>query len=85
MPDFEKLFAIPADHELEQVRSRSRGGAITGIYWTHDQYDPSGRLVARFESFDERNSGTRRTGWRKYSSDGALLDECRPLWPDKAA
>ena len=44
MPDFEKLFAIPADHELEQVRSRSRGGAIMGIYWTHSiRLDDSSR------------------------------------------
>src|ERR1044071_5711119 len=83
MPDFEKLFEVPTDHDLEEVRSKSRAGVITGIYWTHDLYDPHGQFIARFESFDERHFEQRRTGWRKFAADGALVEKRSPLWPGK--
>ncbi len=56
VPNFEAVFRIPAMHRLLAVRSRSRGGAVQGIYWEHEEYDPAGTLVARYQSFDETNA-----------------------------
>ena len=72
IPNFEAIFGVAADHRLEQVRSRSRGGALRGTFWNHEEYDADGRLVARYESFQELDSaaGTSRSGWVKYDADG---------------
>ncbi len=79
IPNFEAIFGVAADHRLEQVRSRSRGGALRGTFWTHEEYDADGRLVARYESFHEFDSaaGTSRSGWVKYDADGWVVDEGR--------
>jgi hypothetical protein len=79
IPNFEAIFGVAADHRLEQVRSRSRGGALRGTFWTHEEYDADGRLVARYESFREFDAaaGTSRNGWVKYDADGWVVDEGR--------
>jgi hypothetical protein len=79
IPNFEAIFGVAADHRLEQVRSRSRGGALHGTFWNHEEYDADGRLVARYESFQEFDAaaGTSRSGWVKYDADGWVVDEGR--------
>src|SRR5215211_5302104 len=79
IPNFEAIFGVAADHRLDQVRSRSRGGAVHGTFWNHEEYDADGRLVARYESFQEVDSaaGTSRSGWVKYDADGWVVDEGR--------
>jgi hypothetical protein len=72
---FEAIFEIPEDHQLIQVRSKRRGGLLSAEYWGHDEYDANGRLVARYESFEEWNTetGASRSGWHKYDETGQLL------------
>ena len=78
-PNFEAIFGVPPEHRLEQVRSRSRAGLVRGTAWEHEEYDPQGRLVARYESFQEVDAatGTARSGWVKYDADGWAVDEGR--------
>lgn len=74
---FEAVFGVPPTHRLLAVRSRSRAGIVAGTFWDHEEYDGLGRLVARYQSFDERDpqSGMRRSGWRKYDLLGRLVTE----------
>ncbi|HEX2552915.1 MAG TPA: hypothetical protein VHL98_04385 [Microvirga sp.] len=74
VPNFEAVFGIPATHRLLAVRSRSRGGPVSGQYWEHEEYDASGARVGRYESFEEVTaSGARRSGWRKFDPAGSLV------------
>ena len=74
--NFENIFRIPASHRLLAVRSRSRGGLFSAVYWEHEEYDGDGRLICRYKSFDEVSpAGPRRSGWRKYDGAGRLIDE----------
>jgi hypothetical protein len=75
--NFEAVFGVPPTHQLVAVRSRSRAGIVAGTFWDHEEYDVLGRLVGRYESFDERNpqTGARRSGWRKYDIVGRLVAE----------
>jgi hypothetical protein len=75
--NFEAIFAVPSTHRLLVVRSRSRAGIVAGTFWDHEEYDALGRLVGRYQSFDERDprSGIRRSGWRKYDLVGRLVAE----------
>ena len=51
--NFESIFRIPASHRLLVVRSRTRGGLFSAVYWEHEEYDAAGRLICRYKSFDE--------------------------------
>ena len=74
--NFEAIFRIPVTHRLLVVRSRSRGGLWSGVYWEHEEYDPRGMQIARYESFVESDqAGVRRSGWRKYDATGRLIEE----------
>ena len=75
--NFEAIFRVPPTHRLVAVRSRSRAGIVAGTFWEHEEYDALGRLVARYESFEETNphSNVRRSGWRKYDVVGRLVAE----------
>ena len=74
-PTFEVLFAIPDHHRLVLVRSRACGGVLQGTYWTHEEVDPSGFVVARYETYEERDGkGHLQCGWRKYDRQGHLVD-----------
>ena len=78
---FEVLFEIPPHHRLVQVRSRSRGGLVSGTYWEHEEYDAGGRLVARFESFVEAGpDGHRESGWSKYDPSERLVGSGALAW-----
>jgi hypothetical protein len=78
--NFEALFRIPVTHRLLVVRWRSRGGLWSGVYWEHEEYDPQGGKIARYESFAESHqAGVRRSGWRKYDPAGRLVEEGE--WP----
>jgi hypothetical protein len=72
---FEALLEIPQHHRLVQVRSRSRGGLMRGTFWEHEEYDPSGVLIARFSSFEETDpTGCTVRGCKKYDAAGQLVD-----------
>ncbi len=75
--NFEAVFGVPPQHRLIAVRSKSRAGIVSGTSWDHEEYDVLGRLIARYESFDERNpqTGARRSGWRRYDILGRLVAE----------
>jgi hypothetical protein len=74
--NFEAVFHIPSTHYLLVVRSRSRGGLLSGVYWEHEEYDTSGALIARYKSFSESDaSRVCRSGWRKYDLAGRLIRE----------
>jgi hypothetical protein len=70
---FESLLKIPETHRLVPVRSRSRGGTDSAVYWEFEEYDQTGRLVARYETFDERSAGSRHKGCRKFDGEGHLI------------
>jgi hypothetical protein len=66
VPNFEALYEVPSTHRLVPIRSRSRGGLERAEYWTHEEYDLTGCLVARYESFEEVDAaGETRSGWCK--------------------
>ena len=74
-PTFELLFGVPPHHCLWLVRSRGRGGSMWGEYWTHEEVDSSGTIIARYESYDEVDArGQVRCGWRKYDASGHLVE-----------
>jgi hypothetical protein len=74
--NFESVFRIPTSHRLLVVRSRSRGGLFSAVYWEHEEYDGDGRLICRYKSFDEVGpAGFRRSGWCKYDGAGRLIDK----------
>jgi hypothetical protein len=74
--NFEALFRVPPTHRLLTVRSRSRGGLLRAVYWEHEEYDTTGRQIARYKCFDERDqTGVRASGWRKYDLEGRLVQE----------
>jgi hypothetical protein len=72
--NFEAIFQIPPTHRLLVVRSRSRSGLFSAVYWEHEQYDAGGRLISRYTSFEEiEPAGRNRSGWRRYDAAGKLL------------
>ena len=74
LPNFEALFGIPPHHRLWLVRSRGRGGPMWGEYWTHEEVDLNGTVVARYECHEEVDSaGQVQRGWRKYDASGCLI------------
>ncbi len=74
VPNFEAVFQVPSTHRLLLVRSRSRGGLDPGVYWGHEEYCSAGRLLARYECFEEVSAaGERRCGWRKFDETGQLI------------
>ena len=74
--NFEAIFRVPSAHSLLVVRSRSRGGLLSGVYWEHEEYDTTGALIARYQSFSEsRDGGVRQSGWRKFDLAGRLIAE----------
>src|SRR5215210_4500366 len=75
LPNFEALFGIPPHHRLFLVRSRGRGGLMWGEYWTHEEVDVHGNVIARYESYEEVDAhGHARRGWRKFDSLGKFTD-----------
>jgi hypothetical protein len=76
LPTFEVLFGIPPHHRLWLVRSRGRGGARWGEYWTHEEVDLNGTVLARYESHEEVDSaGQVQRGWRTYDASGRFVNE----------
>jgi hypothetical protein len=74
--NFETLFGTPPHHRLVLIRSRGRGGQMWGEYWTHEEVDQRGTVIARYESHDEVDArGQVRCGWRKYDASDSLVDE----------
>jgi hypothetical protein len=38
VPNFKAIFQIPPTHRLLILRSRSRGGLFSAVYWEHEGY-----------------------------------------------
>jgi hypothetical protein len=75
LPNFELLFGVPRHHNLVLIRSRGRGGALWGDYWSHQEVDGSGTVIASYESYAEVDTqGHVQCGWRKYDSSGNLIE-----------
>ena len=78
-PDFAVPFRIPPAHRLLAVRTRGRDGIVSGIYWEYEERDTTGRLIARYDSFNETSTaGLRQTGWRKFDREGNLVQVRSP-------
>jgi hypothetical protein len=78
--NFEAFFRIPPTHRLLVVRSRSRGGLVSAVHWEHEEYDTTGRLIARYKSFEEISpAGVQQCGWYKYDGNGRLPAEVDAL------
>ena len=72
--------ALSPTHRLLVVRSRSRGGLVSAVYWEHEEYDTTGRLIARYKTFEEiSRAGTQQRGWCKYDGNGHLVAEADSL------
>jgi hypothetical protein len=83
MASFEALFRVSALHRLVLVKSRSRGGRLSGEYWEHEEYDGLGRLIARYHCYKEvEPSGQRRCGWRRYNPDSRVPVAEEPAFPE---
>lgn len=79
-PNFEAIFRVPSTHSLVLVRSRGQGSPVAAVDWEHHEHNASGRLVARYESFEQVDAaGERRSGWQKFAPDGQLLGEGNAL------
>ncbi len=75
LPTFELLFRVPAQHTLVLVRSRGRGGRMRGEFWSHQELDGTGAVIASYESYDEVDThGHVQCGWRKYDAAGLLME-----------
>jgi hypothetical protein len=75
MRSFEQAFRIPPHHRLEQIKTRACGSPANATYWDHVEYDGNGQLIARYHTFREPKSARGYCcGWRKYDSDGCLID-----------
>ncbi len=73
-PVFETIFRTPVEHRLVIRGSRSRGAPLDGVCWYHDEFDATGALVARYETYDETDeAGKERCGWRRYDAGGRLV------------
>src|SRR5829696_2430049 len=80
VPNFEAIYRIPLSHTLVAVRSRTQGGPTTTVFWEHDEYDASGRLIACYKSFHLVTAvGEQRSGWQKFGREGQLLAENETL------
>ena len=78
--NFEAFFRIPPTHRLLVVRSRCRGGLVSAVYWEHEEYDTTGRLIARYKSFEEVSpAGVQQCGWYKYDANGRLVAKAGSL------
>jgi hypothetical protein len=77
--NFAVLFRIPPAHRLLAVRTRGRGGIVSGIYWECEECDTTGRLITRYESFNETSAaGLGQTGWHKFDREGNLVQVRSP-------
>lgn len=66
---------VPQRHRLVPVRPRSRCRLISGPCCEHEADDTSGRLIARFEAYDETGpTGSTKSGWQRYDGIGRLVD-----------
>jgi hypothetical protein len=75
MRSFEHAFRIPSHHRLEQIKTRACGGRVTATEWVHEEYDAHGRLVAPYNTSRELGeAGEGGGGWRKYSSNGDVVE-----------
>lgn len=71
MITFAQIFAVPREHSLVLLRHSGDGNAPPEE-WHHEERDAQGRLVARYESWEDL---TRRTsGFRKYDAAGRLVE-----------
>jgi len=74
--NFEAVFQVPSSHRLVAVRSRTQGGMTTTVVWEHDEYDATGRLVARYKSYEQVSAmGEMRCGWQKFDPKGQVIGE----------
>jgi len=53
---FRAAFQIPVDHTLKETSFRSKSSSQYES-WKHEEYDASGELVARYESWMKPPSG----------------------------
>jgi len=69
MMTFTQIFAIPDGHSLVLVRHS--GDSPRPEEWHHEERDADGRLVACYESWEDRSR--RISGFRKFDPAGRLL------------
>ena len=44
--------------------------------WKHDEYNASGRVVARYKSYEQVSAtGEMRCGWQKFDAEGQVICE----------
>lgn len=70
MMTFTHIYAIPRQHSLTLLRHFGDGNQVPEE-WLHEERDADGRLVARYESWEDHSR--RASGYRKYDSAGRLL------------
>ncbi len=70
MITFTQIYAIPREHSLILLR-HSGDGDTRPEEWHHEERDAGGRLVARYESWEDL--AQRVSGYRKYDPTGRLL------------
>jgi hypothetical protein len=68
MITFTQIFAVPREHSLTLLKY-SGCRAAKREEWLHEERDGAGRLVARYESWEDLSS----SGYRKYDPSGQLL------------
>jgi hypothetical protein len=70
---FEQIFKIEPGHVLKEVRAKHRNYDDD---WRHEERNENGELIAIYESWDHAAPRTpHTTGWRKYTTDGALIEQ----------
>lgn len=71
---FSSWFDVADDHSLRQVSWKRFGRMDADERWIHEELDARGVVVARYESWSYVDS-ERKAGWRKFSSEGKLIEE----------
>ena len=77
---FRKVFQIPVDHLLTRASFRSLAGSQRDR-WTHEEFDQTGKLIAKYESWMDTTISPLKTvsGWRKTDPSGQVLLESDDL------
>ena len=77
---FKAAYNIPKGNELTEIKGKSKGPMGGFDSWEHEEKDPEGNLIARYESWHNITPALKReTGFRKYSPMGDLLEENNEL------
>ena len=76
--NFEEIFKVPNGNTLSKVSFRKKGTMDQNEYWKHEELDPDGNVIAKFESWSctsLKPPCKTSSGYKKFDLKGNLIDE----------